>query len=364
MEVVKSLDFEKRQSTIVEDMNESEIDLFLITPSIDFGYLFKAFMSISERLICGVLSIHDGAQIIAPSFEKENIQNRTPFDDVITWNEEEDPYAVLEEAINYRVKKIALEPTMPFEIYTKLKKQFPEAEFIDGSAIIRKQRSIKTEAEIERLEKACKYTVAGMMNALELLKPGLTELEVMKLFQKEMTSQSGEPSWVLVQFDENSAVPHGPPSTRKMKENSVVLIDAGTMCDNYFADITVTTFYGNVTDEFLKIYEIVQEANNAALDASKIGVPCEEVDFAARKVIDKAGYGQYFTHRLGHGLGLEVHEEPYIVKGNKRQLVKGNVHTDEPGIYIPNKFGIRIEDDVLVGDKTKRLITFDRDLWK
>jgi len=361
---VKPLDSRKRQSIIIEDMNESEIDLFLITPSINFGYLFKAFMSISERLICGALSIHDDAQIIAPSFEKENIQNRTSFDDVITWNEEEDPFAVLKGNIHYNVKKIALEPTMPFEIYTKLKKQFPEAEFIDGSAILRKQRSIKTEAEIERLEKAGKYTVDGMMSALKLLKPGLTELDVLKLFQKEMTLQSGEPSWVLVQFDENSAVPHGPPSTRKMKENSVVLIDAGTMCDNYFADITLTTFYGNVTDEFLKVYEIVQEANDAALDASKVGVPCEEVDFAARKVIDKAGYGQYFTHRLGHGLGLEVHEEPYMVKGNTRQLVKGNVHTDEPGIYMPNKFGVRIEDDVLVGDRTKRLVTFDRHLWK
>ncbi len=361
---MKPLDFKKRQSTIVEDMNKSEIDLFLITPSIDFGYLFKSFISISERLICGVLSIHDDAKIIAPSFEKENIKNHTPFDDVITWKEEEDPFVVLKESINFNVKKIALEPTLPFEIYTKLKKQFPETEFIDGSSIIRKQRSIKTEAEIERLEKAGKYTVAGMMSALELLKPGLTELDALKIFQKEMTLQSGEPSWVLVQFDENSAVPHGPPSERKMKENSVVLIDAGTMCDHYFADITLTTFYGNVTDEFLKVYEIVQEANDAALEASKVGVRCEEVDFAARKVIDNAGYGQYFTHRLGHGLGLEVHEEPYMVKGNKRQLVKGNVHTDEPGIYIPNKFGIRIEDDVLVGDKSKRLITFDRYLWK
>ncbi|MCK4253159.1 MAG: aminopeptidase P family protein, partial [Candidatus Heimdallarchaeota archaeon] len=330
----------------------------------DFGYMFKAFMSISERLICGVLSIHDDAKIIAPSFEKENIQNHTPFDDVITWKEEEDPFVVLKESINFNVKKIALEPTLPFEIYIKLKKQFPETVFIDGSSIIRKQRSIKTEAEIERLEKAGKYTVAGMMSALELLKPGLTELDALKIFQKEMTLQSGEPSWVLVQFDENSAVPHGPPSERKMKENSVVLIDAGTMCDHYFADITLTTFFGNVTDEFLKVYEIVQEADDVALEASKVGVPCEEVDFAARKVIDDAGYGQYFTHRLGHGLGLEVHEEPYMVKGNKRLLVKGNVHTDEPGIYMPNKFGIRIEDDILVGDKSKRLITFDRYLWK
>ncbi|MBY9001653.1 MAG: aminopeptidase P family protein [Candidatus Heimdallarchaeota archaeon] len=360
---MKTLNYEKRQTAIVENMNKAEIDLFLITPSIDFGYLFKGFVSLSERLKCGMLSTHDDARMIAPFFEKENMQNHTSFDDVITWKEDEDPYVVLKKAIPYDVKKIALEPTMPFEIYIKLQKQFPDVDFVDGSKIIRKQRATKSEAEIERLEKAGRYTVDGMLSALDLIKPGMTELEVLKLFQEEMTLQSGEPSWALVQFDENSAVPHGSPSTRRMRENSVVLIDAGSMCDHYFADITLTTFYGKVTDEFLKVYEIVESANEAALEASKIGIPCEEVDFAARKIIDEAGYGEYFTHRLGHGLGLEVHEEPYMVKGNNRLLVEGNVHTDEPGIYIPNKFGIRIEDDIFVGEKSKRTVSFDRYLW-
>lgn len=360
---MKPLDFNARQSAIIEEMQKHEIDLFFITPSIDFGYLFRAFLTISERLVCGILSTNQDSQLIAPSFEKENMQNHTTFDDIRTWNEDEDPFSVLKNSIKNNVKKIALEPTMPFEIFFKLHKKFPDAEFIDGSKIIRKQRAIKSDAEIERMEKAGQYTVNGMIRALDNLKTGISELEFLKIVQNEMTIESGEPSWALVQFDENSAIPHGPPSERKLKDNSVVLIDAGTMCNHYFADITLTTFYGKVTADFLNIYEVVQEANNMALEKSQTSISCEEVDIAARNVIEKAGYGKFFTHRLGHGLGLEVHEEPYMVKGNTRKLDKGNVHTDEPGIYIPNKFGIRIEDDILVDNKSRRLVTFDRQLW-
>ena len=345
-------------------MVEENIDLFFITPSIDFGYLFKSFMGISERLVCGILNSTDNPEVIVPAFEKENIQKHTPFENVITWEEDQNPFDILKASISKNVKKIALEPSMPFEIYYKIQKKFHDAEFIDGSHIIRKFRSIKSEAEIERMEMSGRYTVDGMIRALEYLEPGLTEIEVLKIVQREMTALSGEPGWALVQFDENSAIPHGPPSERKLKENSVVLIDAGTMCDHYFADITLTTFYGKVTDEFLKIYNIVEEANEVALETSKAGVPCERVDFAARKVIEESGYGKYFTHRLGHGLGLEVHEEPYMVKGNSNPLLKGQVHTDEPGIYIPGKFGVRIEDDILVDEKSRRLVTFDRYLWK
>jgi Xaa-Pro dipeptidase len=211
---------------------------------------------------------------------------------------------------------------------------------------------------------AAEYTSKGILDTLELIQEGQTELEILKLAQEQMTKHSGEQSWALVQIDENSAVPHGKPSNKKLRKDSVILIDAGTACEHYFADITVTSVYGTASEEFKKIYFIVEKANDAALEKSKNGVPAEEVDFAARSVIEQAGFGQYFTHRLGHGLGLQVHEEPYIVKGNKIPLVQGNVHTDEPGIYLPGKFGVRIEDDVLVSEKSKRLVEFDRYLWK
>ncbi|NPD87440.1 MAG: aminopeptidase P family protein [Asgard group archaeon] len=360
---MKSLNFEERENKLKKDIEKNDIDLFIIPPSVDFLYMFKGAFQISERLVCGIIQKDDDSILIAPSFEKKRMTKFTTFDDVVTWKEEEDPYAVLRDAISCNVKKIAMEPTTPFEIYSRLKKKYPEAEFIDGGFLIRKMRSIKDSAEIERMEISGENTVKGILKTIENLEEGLTELEILKRAQKEMTSLSGEPSWALVQIDENSAMPHGPPSNKKLQKNSVILIDAGTMCEYYFADITVTTVFGKASEEFLKVYDVVEQANDAALLKSKTGVPAEQVDFAAREVIDNAGYGKYFTHRLGHGLGLEVHENPYIVKGNKDPLLSGNVHTNEPGIYIPNKFGIRIEDDILVNKTSKRLVSFDRHIW-
>ncbi len=361
---MKPLDFLKRQELIQGKLQSQNIDMLMIPPSINFFYMFKGYLQLSERLICGIIDRNEDSIIIAPSFEKENMKIQTTFDDVITWKEEEDPYIILKQALSYEPKKIALEPSTPFNVYTRLKKQFPSAEFVDGGLFLNELRTIKTEAEVQRMIQAAEHTAEGITKTLDSIKEGQTELEILKLAQKQLSNLSGEMSWFLVQIDENSAVPHGKPSNKKLKKNSVVLIDAGTTCDHYFADITVTSVHGNASEEFLKVYAIVEEANNAALEKSKAGVPAEEVDFAARGVIEKARYGEYFTHRLGHGLGLQVHEEPYIVKGNREPLVKGNVHTDEPGIYIPGKFGIRIEDDVLVQEKSKRLVEFDRYLWK
>ncbi len=362
--IVKSIDFNQRQKEIQDQLVSDEIDMFLITPSVDFGYLFKGFFSLSERLVCGVISTTEDAKIIAPSFEKERMQIVTTFDDVVTWKEEEDPYEILKNAISGEPKKIALESTTPFDVYLRIKKQFPNSDFVDGGSLVKQMRAIKTEEEIERMVKAANYTKDGVLSTLEKIEEGQTEIEALRLAQKEMMNLSGEMAWAIVQFGENSAIPHGHPTKRKLKENEVILIDAGTTCEHYFSDITITTFFGKATQEFLEIYEIVEEANAAALETSKEGVPAEEVDFAARKIIEDANYGKYFTHRLGHGLGLEVHEEPYIVKGNKNPLISGNVHTDEPGIYLPGKFGVRIEDDVLVGEKSKRLVEFDRHIWK
>ncbi len=364
MVVVKPIDFLKRQQLVQEKLNAQDIDMIMIPPSINFFYMFKGDMQLSERLICGVIDKVEDSLLIAPSFEEENMQIQTTFDDVVTWREEENPYIILKQAITSKPKRIALEPSTPYEVYSKIKQQFPDSEFINGISIFNELRTIKNEAEMERMIQAAEHTAEGIQNTLELIQEGQTELEILKLAQKQMTLLSGEMSWALVQIDENSAVPHGKPSDKRLKRDSVILIDAGTACDHYFADITVTSVHGKASDDFKEIYSIVEEANNTALEKSKAGVPAEEVDFAARGVIDKAGYGEYFTHRLGHGLGLQVHEEPYIVKGNKEPLVKGNVHTDEPGIYIPGKFGIRIEDDVLVGEKSKRLVEFDRYLWK
>jgi len=361
---VKEIDFNKRYKKFDAALKEQQIDLFLGTPSINFGYLFKGFINLSERLICSIVLPGSNSYLLAPAFEKDRMLLQTTFDEVVTWQEDEDPYSILKNLVLKDIKTIAIEPTMPFEVFYRIKKLLPEKEFVDGGSIIKKLRSVKSLEEIERMKKAAVYTKNGILSAISQLEEGQTELNVLELVLKEMTILSGEPSWALVQFDENSAIPHGHASKKKLKQGSVVLIDAGTSCEHYFADITVTTVFGKASPKFLEVYEVVEEANEKALETSKVGIIAEEVDTSAREVIRKAGYGNYFTHRLGHGLGLEVHEEPYIVQGNKTALVEGNVHTDEPGIYLPGKFGVRIEDDILVNKTSQRLVTFDRHIWK
>ncbi len=361
---MKTLDYKKRIEKIRKILEEQKIDVFLLTPSVNFGYLFKGFFGISERLICGVITLDENLTLVAPHFEKERMQVSTIFDNIITWNEEENPYTILRNAIDCKTSKIALEPTTTFEVYNKLKKIFPETNFVNGGKYLSEMRSIKSDAELERITNAANYTVEGIMKTIESLEEGATEIDAMKAVQENMSELSGELSWGLVQFDEHSALPHGNATKKRLKQNSVVLIDAGTSSDHYFADITVTTTFGKPSNEFLKIYSIVEESNNKALETSHVGIPAENVDFAAREVIEKAGYGKYFTHRLGHGLGLDVHEEPYIVKGNKELLRRGNVHTDEPGIYLPDKFGIRIEDDIVITEKGERIVEFDRCFWE
>ena len=271
---------------ITDVLKNEEIDMLMVPPSINFFYLFKGYLGLSERLICGILSPSEDSILIAPSFEKENMQIQTTFDEIVTWKEEENPYLILKKALSSRPKKIALEPSTPFEIYKRLKHQFPEAAFVDAGPIINVFRSVKTDEEIQRMVKASEDTATGIASALDIIHAGQTELEILKIVQDQMTLNSGEMGWALVQIDENSAVPHGKASDKKLKLDSVILIDAGTSCDYYFADITVTSVHGKPSQEFLDVYEIVEEANNTALEVSTAGGPAEQGDFAAREVID------------------------------------------------------------------------------
>jgi Xaa-Pro aminopeptidase len=151
----------------------------------------------------------------------------------------------------------------------------------------------------------------------------------------------------VVQFGPSSALPHGAAGERPLSQDEAVLIDAWDKPEGYYYDITRSTFFGKPTDEYRKIWSIVLDAQTAAIEKAAPGVPCFQVDAAAREVIEKAGYGEYFTHRLGHGLGIDVHEPPYMVAHNRTLLEPGMTFTSEPGIYLPGRFGVRIEDDIL-----------------
>ena len=177
---------------------------------------------------------------------------------------------------------------------------------------------------------------------------GMTERDVARLLSREM-QQRGAEGGGLVQFGPSSALPHGGPAAAALARETVVLIDCGCRVGGYESDITRTVWFGDSpTDEFRKVFNVVHDAQTAAIELGRPRTPCQDMDRAARRVITAAGYGPFFTHRLGHGLGMDGHEPPYLVEGNALRLEPGMVFTDEPGIYQLGKFGVRIEDDCLM----------------
>jgi Xaa-Pro dipeptidase len=204
-----------------------------------------------------------------------------------------------------------------------------------------------------------------LAEAMTQFKPGMTEMEVAGLIMRVSLNQNLKEmaSYPLVQTGLSAAFPHAYAGGRAVQKGDLMVIDFGAVVDDYASDITRTIAVGEPPDEMKNIYEVVKQANEAGRAAVRPGTTCEDVDRAAREVIEQAGYGKYFTHRTGHGLGLEGHEPPYIVKGNKTVLQPGMTFTVEPGIYIEGKGGVRIEDDVVVTkDGGESLTTFSRDL--
>lgn len=247
--------------------------------------------------------------------------------------------------------------------YSLLKSSAP-VELIDGSSFIHAQRSIKDEAEIELMQKAVDIAQHGLQATLPLIKIGMTEKELAgELVVQLLRHGSGSklPFSPIVSAGPNGANPHAGPSERTLKEGDLLVIDWGASYEGYVSDITRTFAIGEIDEESVRIHDLVQQANSAGRAAGVVGATCADVDRAARRVIEEAGYGKYFTHRTGHGIGMQCHEEPYIRDDNELPLQAGMTYTVEPGIYLPAKNGVRIEDDVLVThDGTVSLSTLPR----
>ena len=224
-------------------------------------------------------------------------------------------------------------------------------ELLDGASLISGLRVIKDAAEIERMQKAVDIAQRGLQSTLPLIKIGMTEKELAgELVVQLLRHGSGSelPFSPIVSAGPNGANPHAGPSDRKLSEGDLLVIDWGASYSGYVSDLTRTFAVGAIDEESVRIHDLVQQANSAGRAAGKIGATCADVDKAARQVIEEAGYGEYFTHRTGHGIGMQCHEEPYIREDNEIPLQTGMTYTVEPGIYLPDKNGVRIEDDVLV----------------
>ncbi|MFX0125936.1 MAG: M24 family metallopeptidase [Candidatus Hodarchaeota archaeon] len=332
-------------------MRESKIDCIIVPLGINFRWLFGVMEEPSERLLVSIINAEsqkDSVEMVVPSFETDRMRKITGVSNIISWEETQDPYNMLSELVLANNGKIiGIEPKMWYSVYHNISKKLPEKTFISAEEIFNSLRSIKDEEEQKILLEASQRSGDAIVKTLNDLEAGMSENEVQSILREKLTWGTSEKAFSLVQFGENSAIPHYHGGTRKLRKDDVVLIDAGGSLHNYWGDITITSVFGKADDKFREIYEIVFTANEKGKDAVKQNkLPCE-IDATVRDQITKKGYGKYFTHRTGHGLGLEGHEHPYIVANNKTPLVPGNVFTIEPGIYIPGKFGIRIEDNVV-----------------
>jgi Xaa-Pro aminopeptidase len=326
----------------------------LATPSVNFTYLTGLALDRSERLTCLAIPRSGDPWVVCPSFEEERIGGGVPGIRVVTWREDEDPFAVLVREVAAHPGTWALEPTTAYHDAARLAAAAPGLWLADGAAVFEKLRRAKDPEEVAALRRAASAAWEVYDAVVASLAEGVTELEVEQRMLK-LFAERGFAGWALVQFGPGAAIPHGHAGARALERGMAVLLDWGGWKDGFTADLTRTVWWDggvvgeqDLPEEFRQVLHTVQAAQQAGLAAARPGALCGDVDRAARSVIEAAGWGEYFTHRLGHGLGREIHEAPYLVAGSKVPLAPGDVVTVEPGIYLPGKWGVRWEDDVLV----------------
>lgn len=331
----------RRIETMRSRLASIPADALYATPSSNLYYLTGIDFHRSERLTALLLFKDADPVVICPAFEEARLRGMSAVARVVTWAETENAFEEAAALLPAASGVLAVEPSTAYDDVERLVLQRPGWKPVSAGAVFGAMRMVKTPEEIDAMRRAIAVGVGRFQKAFAALAPGSIESEISALFGGEN----------VVQFGPSSALPHGAATSRALARDEAVLIDAWDRPEGYYYDITRSTFFGRPTGEYRKIWSIVLEAQTAAIEKAAPGAPCFEVDAAARRVIEKAGYGDHFTHRLGHGLGIDVHEPPYMVGNDGTVLEPGMTFTSEPGIYLPGSFGVRIEDDVLVTER-------------
>src|SRR5262245_19168545 len=334
--------FRDRQARLRAGARAAGIEVLFATPSTNLAYAANLSIGRSERLTALLLFTDGPAVLVTPSFEADNHRRDAVVDDVLTWKEDENPEALVAKTLG-KTRIVGIEGSTAYATAARLRAA-TSVEERDATAIFDALRSVKSAEEQALIRDASRRTSLAIAATHKRLSRGVTEREAATWLEQEFQKQ-GVSGGGLVQFGPSAALPHGGPGDRRLAAGDVILIDAGCKVRGYTSDVTRTVSFGPASDELRKVYAIVDRAQRAGIDALAAGVSGEDVDRAARKVIEDAGYGAFFTHRLGHGLGMDGHEQPYLVRGNRTPLAAGNTVTIEPGIYLPGKLGVRIEDD-------------------
>jgi len=345
--------FSRRIERAQAELKTRKWDFLIATPSANYRYFTGDNPGTSERLIVLIVPVLGDPTIVCPSFEVDRLKAHSVIQDVRGWDEQANPYDLVKQVVRARKPRapgaIALEASTAFAVYLGLKGALDGWKFEDATGVTARLRSIKSAEEIALIQRAITITEDALVATFAQLVVGMSERDAARLLASEM-ERRGAAGDGLVQFGPSSALPHGGPAGATLQRETVVLIDCGCRVAGYTSDITRTVWFGDhPTPEFKTVYNLVYDAQTAAIELGKpLFTPCQEMDRAARRVIAKGGFGPQFTHRLGHGIGLDGHERPYLVEGNETRLEPGMVFTLEPGIYQAGKFGVRIEDDCVM----------------
>lgn len=357
-----------RIETLQEQMKRNNWDILMVQTRPHVFYLSGFDADPHERLLAVIVFKENPPIIICPGMEVNQISEVFSEGAIIGYSDSESPWEKLQSYIASNAlphQNIALESSISWRRLTNWQQIAPDAFFHEADPLLLEARLIKTPEELQILKEAASLADEGVKTGIAHLKEGVTEMEVVAAIEHALKHKGvREMSFsTMVLFGEKAGDPHGNPGTRKLQKGDGVLFDLGVIWKGYASDITRTVFFDHVSEKQQEIYETVLEAEEHALSLVKPGQPIGALDKAARHIISKAGFGDYFPHRLGHGLGIEVHEFPSMNAENSEELKQGMVFTIEPGIYISNQAGVRIEDDVYVtADGAACLTQFTKEL--
>lgn len=326
-----------------------------VTPGTSLYYFTGVRWGVSERLLALAIPRTGDPVLVCPAFEEGRLREllRWPIE-VRAWQEDESPSALVAKSLadrGVRTGRIGIEETTRFTFFNALSQAAPGLECVSGDPITIGCRGRKSEHELELMRLACEVTFDVYRAVFASLHEGMTSREISGLIVQGFQRMGLPGGGALVLLGKWAALPHGTTQLQKLVEGEVVLIDGGTSVEGYASDVTRTGVLGKPSDKLQRAFETVREAQKATLAAAVRGRTCGSVDDAARAVITGAGYGkgyELFTHRVGHGIGLDGHEYPYLVRGNATILEPGMTFSNEPGIYVREDFGLRLEDDMVI----------------
>ncbi len=349
-------------------MRENKIDAMVLTGGTSLEYFGAIRWGLSERLFTMVVPAKADPFFVSPAFEEDRAREQIALGPggkdprVLIWQEDQSPYARVAAGMKERgisTGNIGVEETVKFVFAEGIGKALPGMKVVSATPVTAGCRMIKSPHEIALMRLASSVTLQAYEAAWKTLREGMTQNDFAGLVSAAH-DRLGFPGSAGVQTGEYSALPHGSATPQAIREGTILLIDGGCQVEGYHSDISRTFVLGKPLDKMKKVFDIVHNAQTAALKAARPGVACEAVDAAARKVVADAGYGanyDHFAHRVGHGMGMDGHEWPYLVRGNGLKMSAEMVFSDEPGVYIRGEFGVRLEDDLHITENGAELFT-------